>query len=185
MLECPLPLVVRGGFRSCGNKSQYARTELIYRVVVWWEHCGDQSQEALVVRRVIFAVPCAVSCRSRSTFCSAAAMLSAAAALLDPVSHFTLEVLSLSPHTHSLRFGVLGRSNYWPDTPGTTLLYAGSAHHMYIGFPWLPCPCASCSGKRTGRRSISSRRVDTQWVWHHRPRLAYSPSGMSLSESYP
>ena len=92
-------------------------------------------------RPLLFAViPCVVSCRARSTFCSAAAMLSAAAALLDPVSHFTLEVLSLSPHTHSLRFGVLGRSNYWPDTPGTTQLYAGGAHHMYIGFPWLPCP---------------------------------------------
>ena len=108
---------------------------------------------------------------------------SGAAGSSFPLNQFVL--LSLSPHTHSLRFGVLGRSNYWPDTPGTTLLYAGSAHHMYIGFPWLPCPCASCSGKRTGRRSISSRRVDTQWVWHHRPRLAYSPSGMSLSESYP
>ena len=38
-------------------------------------------------RPLLFAViPCVVSCRARSTFCSAAAMLSAAAALLDPVS---------------------------------------------------------------------------------------------------
>ena len=69
--------------------------------MVWWEHCGDQSQGALVVRRVIFVVSRAVSCRSRSTFCSAAAMLSAAAALLDPVSHFTLGSLTLSSHSLS------------------------------------------------------------------------------------
>ena len=69
--------------------------------MVWWEHCGDQSQEALVVRRVIFAVSCAVSCRTRSTFCSAAAMLSAAAALLDPVSHSIRTSLTLSSHSLS------------------------------------------------------------------------------------
>ena len=54
----------------------------------------------------------------------------------------TLTYLSLS---HC--FGVRGRSNYGP-TPQVPRDCVQCTHHMYIGFPWSPCPYAPCPGKR-------------------------------------
>ncbi len=88
------------------------------------EHCGDQSQEALVVHSGNFGRSVnQFFARARSTF---AASLRYCRLQRRCWIHF------LSSHiSHSLRFGVLGRSNYWPDTPGTTPLYARRTPYVH------------------------------------------------------
>ena len=125
------------------------------------EHCGDQSQEALVVRGCnfwTFREP--ILAANRSMFWSAAALQLAAAALLDPIS--------LLSHSLSVRgaraFELLARH---PRYLAIARFRAPYVHRISM----VPCPEGEGPSASTHTRTVIPVSA---------PRSAYMPSGPSL-----